>query len=295
MKKYPYSVTAAISYAIILLLTLWWLPIVGPIIIGYITGRKSGGPVKGVVAMSVPIFLYFSFIFAVAQGWINIPRVFSTEFIGTLISTFGSLPVFSFLSYADATLNLAMHVGTYFQHYLYYAPPSFFIMLSFAFIGGAVSRMVILEHGIFPEKKPLFVRKKDKLQEEDVPKPFHSHVMMVQPVGRVKPFVIPEEESGEEAAESNAVETANMEKRGTGHRMRPAKLKVDEEERGAEVSVKEKMVKNKLGKRRTRKRRGLRKFEDEESSKFVIHPVEEPKPVIVSGKKINKKHSITFL
>ncbi len=276
MKKYPYSVGTAISYAVILLLTLWWLPILGPIIIGYITGRKAGGPVKGVVAMSIPILLYFAFIFALVQGWIHIPSIFSTNFVGNLMGVFASLPVFSFLNYIDTTLNVAMNVGAYFQHYLYYAPPSFFIMLSFAFIGGAVSRMVILERGIFPEKKPLFLRKKEKLTEEDVPRPFHSRVMLAQPVSRIRPFVMPEEQEEEE------------------EKKKEEKKEKEDEEKEAKLSVRERRKKESREKRKKKAKRGVKRFDDQENSKFVVHPVEEPKPVVIK-KKVNRNSSITFL
>jgi len=286
MKKYPYSVATAASYATVLLLTLWWLPILGPIITGYITGRKAGGPIKGLVAMSMPIFLYFLFIYSVAQGWIHISTIFHTEFIGGVIASLRPLPFFSFLNYVDATLKVAINVGNYFQHYLYYAPPSFFIMFSFAFIGGAVSRMVILEHGIFPERRKLFVRKKEKVTQEDIPQsqmPFHARVMLAHPVeypGRVKPFVIPEEDENEEDKKVDMVE--------------------NEEEDEKEISL-ESLKSPKTAKKRKKKilakskERRVKKFEDEENSKFVIHPVEEPKPVIIKGKKINRKHSLTFL
>lgn len=273
MRKYPYSIGAAISYAVVLLLTLWWLPVIGPIVIGYITGRKAGGPVKGVVAMSVPILLYFAFIFAVSQGLVHIPFIFSTNFIGSIVSILHSLPIFSFLSYIDATLKLAMHAGTYFENYLYYAPPSFFIMLSFSFIGGAVSRMVILERGIFPEKKSWLV-KKERISGEDVPQPFHAKVITAQPVRRIRPFIIPEDDTAkEEEPEENEKEERLVETKKSGGK-------------------KERRI---FSSKTHRVKRGPKRFDEEENAKFVVHPVEEPKPVVLSKKKINREHSLTYL
>ena len=286
MRKYPYSVTAAVSYAFILLVTLWWLPVLGPIIIGYITGRKAGGPIKGVFALSIPISLYFLFVFSVSQEWIHIPAFLNMGFTATVMNTMQHLPIFSLLNYADNTLRVAMRVGTYFQNYLYYAPPSFFIMLSFAFIGGAVSRMVILERGIFPEKNSktlrIFTPREERLTNEDVPMPFHARVMLAQPVekpiGRIKPFVIPED------TENNGSEDEEKEK--------------DKELNHLTASNNISQSKNVSSRKRAgvrRKRKKVKEFEDDENPKLVVHPLEEPRPVVISKKRVNKRHTFPFL
>ena len=159
--KYPYSMKEAIGYSIILMISLWWLPVVGPIIIGYITGRKAGGPLKGIVAMLIPILLYFFVIYAIGVGWINVPGVIGSYFSGSLISV-------PFVPYLKDTVVKSISVGMNLQNYLYYAPPSLFIMLAFAFIGGAMSRQVILERGIYPQKK-MWIKRKNKLKNEDIP------------------------------------------------------------------------------------------------------------------------------
>ncbi len=147
--KYPYSFGSAVGYSIVLLVSLWWLPVLGPIIIGYVTGRKAGDPLKGLVAMAVPIALYFVIVQLVAMGWVHVPHLVQGYFSGYLSSSVAGAV---FVPYVKQTFAMGMEVGTNLLSYLYYAPSAFFIMLTFAFIGGAMSRQVILERGIYPTK-----------------------------------------------------------------------------------------------------------------------------------------------
>lgn len=55
-----YSFWSAAKYTLILSLVLWWLPLFGQMIAGYVGGRRAGGPWKGVAAAIVPVVcLYF--------------------------------------------------------------------------------------------------------------------------------------------------------------------------------------------------------------------------------------------
>ncbi len=292
MGKYPYGVTSAISYATILLLTLWWLPVLGPMITGYITGRKAGGPIKGIIAMAVPIFLYFLLIYAIHQNWVHLPSTLSGFMQNLRIGDNLILPIVSalpFVSYADTTLKMAMDVGLHIQNYLYYAPPSFFIMLSFAFIGGAVSRMVILERGIYRERVRVPRIRKREIREEPesiqarvlLPTPVTS--METQPKRGVRPFVMPGEES-----------VGNEEKKRKKNLGIPM-LGDDEEEKKESEKVKLEGVEKKRKNSRTKKKRGVRKFSTEEESPFVVHPLDKPEPVGAGKKKISTPHSLTYL
>jgi len=50
-----YSFWSASKYVLILSLMLWWLPMFGQMIAGYVGGRRAGGPWKGVIAAIVPV------------------------------------------------------------------------------------------------------------------------------------------------------------------------------------------------------------------------------------------------
>jgi hypothetical protein len=50
-----YSFWSASKYVLILSLMLWWLPMFGQMIAGYVGGRRAGGPWKGVAATIIPV------------------------------------------------------------------------------------------------------------------------------------------------------------------------------------------------------------------------------------------------
>jgi len=53
-----YSIRAAAVFCLLLAAMLWWIPILGPAVAGYVCGRKTGSLVKGLVcALSVGVFM----------------------------------------------------------------------------------------------------------------------------------------------------------------------------------------------------------------------------------------------
>ncbi|HXK36033.1 MAG TPA: hypothetical protein VJ553_00420, partial [Candidatus Paceibacterota bacterium] len=50
-----YSFWSASKYVLILSLILWWLPMFGQMIAGYVGGRRAGGPWRGVAASILPV------------------------------------------------------------------------------------------------------------------------------------------------------------------------------------------------------------------------------------------------
>ncbi len=63
--KVVYSFWSASKYVLILSLMLWWLPMFGQMIAGYVGGRRAGGPWKGVAAAIVPVVS----LYAIATGF----------------------------------------------------------------------------------------------------------------------------------------------------------------------------------------------------------------------------------
>ena len=132
----------------------------GPIIIGYVTGRKAGDPVKGVIAMLIPIGLYFFVIKAIAMGWVHVPHA-----IGVYFHSASSA---SLLPYMNQTFATGMEVGNNIMAHLYYVPSSFFIMVAFAFIGGAMSRQIMLEKNISPNYKRAKTKNRKRVNNTSV-------------------------------------------------------------------------------------------------------------------------------
>jgi hypothetical protein len=67
--KVVFSFWSAAKYVLILSLILWWLPMFGQMIAGYVGGRRAGGPWKGVAAAIVPVVGIFGVMTAFEQGW----------------------------------------------------------------------------------------------------------------------------------------------------------------------------------------------------------------------------------
>jgi len=63
-----YSFWSASKYVLILSLMLWWLPMFGQMIAGYVGGRRAGGPWKGVVASIVPVVCLYAVVSGFEHG-----------------------------------------------------------------------------------------------------------------------------------------------------------------------------------------------------------------------------------
>jgi len=109
--KVVFSFWSASKYVLILSLMLWWLPMFGQMIAGYVGGRRAGGPWKGVIAAIVPVVCLYAvmtgfdsgllpshmFGVAIAPAAIgaslnhNVPFIspylqFSSEYIGSFVN-----------------------------------------------------------------------------------------------------------------------------------------------------------------------------------------------------------------
>ena len=65
-----YSFWSASKYVLILSLMLWWLPMFGQMIAGYVGGRRAGGPWKGVAASIVPVVCLYAVMSGFDSGFL---------------------------------------------------------------------------------------------------------------------------------------------------------------------------------------------------------------------------------
>jgi len=54
-----YNFWSAVKYTFGLSLLLWWLPVFGQMIAGYVGGRRAGAPWKGMIAALLPVAFFF--------------------------------------------------------------------------------------------------------------------------------------------------------------------------------------------------------------------------------------------
>ena len=311
MGKYPYSFGEAVIYSSILLITLWWIPILGPIIIGYITGRKSGGPLKGLFAMAIPIFLYALFIHSIHSGALSIPPSIMSYIQGKSIPSILGISPLPFMNYVNTTINLASNVGIQIESHLYYVPSSFFIMLAFAFIGGAVSRQVILERGLYKETmeenevkkrapKPYNPNPQDESEEEYnetkrvlMPRNQYPQQIYAQPQPYPQPVYVqqvpqyPTYPQYPPPPSYNPYQSPPMQQVPQGYYVQSAPREMELERQSKAVRITPQKSKR-------RNKRKIKEFK-EDDSKFVVHPMDTKKEIAIKRKRINNKHSIAFL
>lgn len=64
------SVFSGVQYVFLLTLLLWWLPVFGHAIAGYVGGRKAGGPVRGFIVAIVPVAIFSAFLALFDAGFL---------------------------------------------------------------------------------------------------------------------------------------------------------------------------------------------------------------------------------
>ncbi|MFA5313725.1 MAG: hypothetical protein WC375_10510 [Methanomassiliicoccales archaeon] len=141
MDKSPYSILGAIKYAFILTFALWWLPIIGPMIAGYVTGRRAGKAWLGMLAATMALLSVSIVTTLLNSGVVGGYGSTSNlkDWLVALIPIFG--PYFEFadqyMSYylGAVQLSTGMHLDIY------------ILTLAFAYIGGAIATQTWAEMG----------------------------------------------------------------------------------------------------------------------------------------------------
>lgn len=140
----PFNYWSAVKYGSILMFLLWWIPIFGPMIAGYVTGRRAGTPLKGIFAISIPLAVVF-FVATMVTVKI-IPTVwFGVDLAPDAI--FGALaqavPIFG--PFANFTTGyLESFIGTI-QGTSGVRVDFYILGIAFAYIGGAMALQSLRE------------------------------------------------------------------------------------------------------------------------------------------------------
>lgn len=61
---------------------LFWLPLIGPLIAGFVSGRKAGGVGNSILAMSLPALVFAVILFAVASSLSGAPLIGAIAGVG---------------------------------------------------------------------------------------------------------------------------------------------------------------------------------------------------------------------
>jgi hypothetical protein len=142
----------------VLISLLWWLPLFGPMIVGYVVGKRSENAKYGGIATTIPAITFFIISYLISIGYLIIPVIaFPTNIDPSGI-----------LRYINNTENaIAFYLGNY-LNFLKYAPPYFAIMIIFGIVGGALAKP---QQEFRPKKAP-------QLKEYRVEKPKGVHPLI---------------------------------------------------------------------------------------------------------------------
>lgn len=134
----PYSILSASKYILMISLMLYWLPLVGQMIGGFIGGRRAGSPFRAILAAFIPIAVLFCISAALQSGIIPIKLQNGTYLAYVLIEqALEKLPV------ASVYVNFATtYVGSFINE-LKTATSlklgNYLITIAFSYVGGILS------------------------------------------------------------------------------------------------------------------------------------------------------------
>jgi len=134
-----YSFWSAAKYTFALSLLLWWLPVFGQMIAGYVGGRRAGSPWKGMVAAIIPVAFFFAI-----NGLVHIGLIPTVWFGIDLTPSAVMATIAAHVPVVQPYLEFVNMYLTSFFSSLQTATSlgfdSYIITVAFAYIGGVLSQ-----------------------------------------------------------------------------------------------------------------------------------------------------------
>ena len=141
-----YSMWGAVKYVLVLSLLLWWLPTFGQMIAGYIGGRRSGGPWRGVFAAILPCLLIVLLAWAAQRGFLA-PWLASLTAIPGGIGRFVAEAVPPAAPYVTFVLGYLAAFVSALEGTLAMGSNGYLVTIVFAYIGGILAEQTRREAG----------------------------------------------------------------------------------------------------------------------------------------------------
>ncbi|UCE74788.1 MAG: hypothetical protein JSV56_03550 [Methanomassiliicoccales archaeon] len=127
-----HNILTGMWYVFILSILLWWLPVFGQMIAGYLGGRKAGSPAKGVLVAVIPVFIIVLILVAFDMGML--------PFLGAIAGIPGW--------FMGGVKSISPHAASYVAGIYSSLMPlvglngnGFFIVVVFGLIGGMMADM----------------------------------------------------------------------------------------------------------------------------------------------------------
>jgi hypothetical protein len=134
-----YSFWGAAKYTLVLTLLLWWLPIFGQMIAGYVGGRRAGSPIKAIVAAFVPVVTIFTIMY-----------MFSSGILPSQVNGFTINPELLFTNLGAGVPYIEPYLqftGLYVQSFMgmiqslnLFKIDNYIVLVAFAYIGGVLAQ-----------------------------------------------------------------------------------------------------------------------------------------------------------
>ena len=136
-EKGKYSWRSSLVIALVATLLLWWLPIFGPMVSGYVSGRTSGSKYKGllITAIVAGMIGVVSFIFTYI---IAVPTSVTYFLSSTIVYHLGTVS-----PYGAWFISAIGQMFTSFPYYLAFFPSNWAVLVAFGFVGGAMSELLV--------------------------------------------------------------------------------------------------------------------------------------------------------
>jgi hypothetical protein len=95
------SIYSAMGWMFLISLLLFWLPVFGPLIAGFVGGKKAGDVVSAIIAVIVPALVSGFLLFAVSSALTGLPVIGAIIGLGSTV----------FLLYHSGLLFLGAIIG----------------------------------------------------------------------------------------------------------------------------------------------------------------------------------------
>ena len=133
-----YSFWSAVKYTFVLTILLWWLPIFGQMIAGYVGGRRAGTPMKAIIAALMPLLVILVISYGFDSG------LFPSEVNGIIINpemlmngAGDNMPfVGPYITFATMYINSLMGAV---QSVTLLKVDNYIVTIAFAYIGGIIA------------------------------------------------------------------------------------------------------------------------------------------------------------
>jgi len=135
--KITYDFWSGVKYIVFLSAVLWWIPLFGPMLAGYVGGRRTGGPKKGLLASIVGLGIIGAVYYLLSYGYVYFAFESIIEYpdkviaLATSHSFFG--PYLEFFQQYWTTFFERIWAGVPF------GSNSYILTVIFAYIGGIIS------------------------------------------------------------------------------------------------------------------------------------------------------------